>query len=78
MQTHRAPFRFGDAWYEKAGSAFMNVARSGVGLFKDIRGDSENQVVTGPPSTNYANLAVYGTLAALALLVVVQKPKRAA
>lgn len=76
MQIVKAPYTFGSTIFEKIGGAFMDVSRSGVGLFTKLRGDSSNQVVTGAPTVNYANLAVYGTLAALALLIVV-KPARA-
>ncbi len=76
MQIVKAPYTFGSTIFEKAGGAFMDVARSGVGLLTKIRGDAPNQVVAGAPTVNYANLAVYGTLAALALLIVV-KPSRA-
>jgi hypothetical protein len=55
------------------GHGLMNVARSGTSLFKKIRGDKDDVIVEGPAPVNYANLAAYGTLAAIALLVVVKK-----
>lgn len=63
----------GDAWYEKIGGTVMDAARSGIGLLTKVRGDTGNQVVAGASPINYANMAVYGTLAALAVLVVVKK-----
>lgn len=72
MQLNHKPL-LGSAWYEKVGSTVMDVARSGVGLLTKVRGDTSNQVVTGAAPVNYANLAVYGTLAALAVLIVVKK-----
>ncbi len=74
MHINQAP-NLGDAWYEKASGMVMGVVRSGVGLFTKARGDSDNMVVQGAPATNYANLTVYGTLAALALLLVVKGKK---
>ncbi len=76
MQLHKAPF-LGSSIWDKIGGATMGVVRSGVGLFTQARGDSANQVVEGPAQTNYANLAVYGTLAAIAMVLVV-KPTRSA
>lgn len=76
MQLQRGPYAFGDTFLEKIGGGVMDAFRSGVGVFTKLRGDTGNQVVEGAAETNYANLAVYGTLAALALLVVVQRPRR--
>lgn len=78
MQTRGTPFRFGDSVLNDIGHTFMNVARSGVGLLTQVRGDASNQVVAGASAPNYANLAVYGTLAALALLIVVKPNGRKA
>ncbi len=72
MQAPSNIYAFGDAWYEKAGSIFMDVARSGVGLFNKARGDSANMVVPGGTPINYANMAVYGSLAALALIIAIK------
>ncbi len=66
----------GKTWWEKGGGLFMDTVRSGVGLFTKARGDSSNQVVAGAAPVNYANLAVYGTLAALGLLIVVKGGKK--
>lgn len=46
-----------------------------TGFISGVRGDTPTQTVEGAAPINYANLAVYGTLAAIALLIVV-KPKR--
>jgi hypothetical protein len=61
---------------EKIGGGFMDVGRGAVGLFKAARGDTADTVVAGSAPVNYANLTVYGTLAALAILLVVKSPKR--
>jgi len=63
----------GDNIFERWGHEAMNVARSGVGLFKSIRGDTGDTVVEGAAPVNYTNMAVYGTLAVLAILIVVKK-----
>jgi hypothetical protein len=75
MQMQSAPFTFGSSIWEKIGGTVMNVARGGVGLFTKARGDQDNQLVQGAAPVNYANLAVYGTLAALALVIVTKKGK---
>jgi len=64
----------GAAWYERIGSGIMDVARSGVGLFTKLRGDKVDRVVEGPAPMDPAALITYGTLGALALLLVMQKP----
>lgn len=76
MQVQRGTYTFGDNFLEKIGGGVMDAFRSGVGVFTKLRGDTGNQVVEGAAQTNYANLAVYGTLAALALLVVVKAPRK--
>ncbi len=76
MRINNVAPMLGDFSLHAIGSSIMDAARSGVGLFKDIRGDAGNTVVEGAAPVNYANLAVYGTLAALALLIVVKAPTR--
>lgn len=63
----------GGSILDDIGHGAMKLARSGVGLFTKLRGDRSDVVVEGAAPINYANLAVYGTLAALAVLVVVKK-----
>lgn len=63
-------------WLTDFSKSAMNVARSGVGLFTKLRGDKSDVVVESAAPVNYANMAVYGTLAALALLIVVKAPKK--
>lgn len=63
----------GGGFLSDLGHGLMKIARSGTDLFTKIRGDKDDVVVEGPAPVNYANLAVYGTLAAIALLVVVKK-----
>jgi len=75
MQIRQAPHLLGEAWYEKAGGIAMGVVRSGVGLFTKSRGDRADTLVQGAAPVNYANLAVYGTLATLALALVVKGKK---
>ena len=65
----------GDTIFEKIGGGIMDAGRGAIGLFKSARGDTGDTVIEGAAGTNYANLTVYGTLAALALLLVLQKPK---
>lgn len=71
MQT-RSPVLMG-GWLTDFTHGAMNVARSGVGLFTKLRGDTGDTVVEGAAPVNYTNMAVYGTLAALAILIVVKK-----
>lgn len=72
MQLNKKPVLMG-GWLTDMSKGVMNVARSGVGLFTKLRGDKSDVVVQGPAPINYANLAVYGTLAALAVMVVAKK-----
>lgn len=69
---------YGDSDFSLTNIGHMigKTLRSGVGIIKGIRGDSPDQVVEGDASINYANMAVYGTLAAVAILILV-KPSRA-
>lgn len=60
-------------WATDLSHGVMNVARSGIGLFTKIRGDKADMVVEGAAPVNYTNMAVYGTLAALAVLIVMKK-----
>jgi hypothetical protein len=75
MQLNRAP-ELGSGALTDFGHMIGKTLRSGVGILKGIRGDSGNAVVEGAATTNYANMAVYGTLAAIALFILV-KPARA-
>jgi len=72
MQISKQPVLMG-GWLTDVSKSVMNVARSGVGLFTKIRGDKSDVVVEGAAPVNYANMAVYGTLAALAVLIVAKK-----
>lgn len=74
MQLHRSP-ELGSGLLTDIGHYGGKMLRSSLGILKGVRGDTPNEVVEGAPSTNYANLAVYGTLAAIALFLVV-KPSR--
>jgi hypothetical protein len=69
MQT-RAPVLMGGGVLTDIGHGFMKMSRSGIGLFKNLRGDTGDTVVEGSAPVNYTNMAVYGTLAALAILIV--------
>ena len=75
MQLVQTPV-LGATIFEKIGGGIMDVGRGAVGLFKSARGDTDPVVVEGAAPVNYANLTVYGTLAALAVLLVIQAPKK--
>lgn len=62
-----------NGWLTDLGHSIGSGSRSALGIIKGIRGDSPGQVVEGASSINYANAAVYGTLAAVALLIVMKK-----
>lgn len=75
MQLNKQPVLMG-GWLTDISKSAMKAARSGVGLFSKLRGDKSDITVEGAAPVNYANLAVYGTLAAVALLVVVKPLKK--
>lgn len=76
MQIRTVTPVLGRTLVESIGHSVANTIRSGAGIFKTIRGDSRDVTVEGAAPTNYANLAVYGTLAALAFVVVLKKGTR--
>ena len=75
MQLNRAP-QLGSGLLTDIGHYAGQMARSGLGIIKGLRGDTPDAVVEGAASINYANAAVYGTLAAVALFIVLGGHKK--
>lgn len=66
----------GDSSYlTDVGHYLAEGARTSINILKKVRGDTDNQVVEDPSlrPINYANMAVYGVLGAIAIMMVVHK-----
>lgn len=62
-----------NTFMRSTGNIVMDTSHGIIKLAKEVRGDSADVVVEGSKPISYSNLAVYGTLAAIALLMVVKK-----
>ena len=64
-----------DSFLTDAGHYLAEGARSTIGILKLARGDTATQVVEDPSlrPMNFANMAVYGVLGAIAVIMLVKK-----
>jgi len=60
-------------WLTDIGHSFASVGRTGIDMFKSLRGDTPDTIEHGEATTSTAAYVVYGTLAAAAAYILLKK-----